>query len=79
MLLTGREAETIASLCGAAKESGGYVLERERVEELFHRARTLSAEAAAQEFGLPQEAAGAAAAVAGHLFKNDGGGRDTAY
>lgn len=58
LLLTGREAETIASLCGAAKESGGYVLERERVEELFHRARTLSAEAAAQEFGLPQEAAG---------------------
>lgn len=58
LLLTGREVESIASLCGAKGENGAYLLEKEQVEDLFHRARHLNAEAAAREFGLPEEAAG---------------------
>ena len=58
LLLTGRELETIAPLCGAECRDGAYVLDRGRLDALYDRVKNLGASATARELSLPEELAG---------------------
>ena len=55
LLLTGRELEAIAPLCGAERREGAYILRRDGLEALYGRIKDLGAAAAARELGQPEE------------------------
>lgn len=57
LMLTGRELETIAPLCGAALEQGAYRLERAQLDELYRRIKTMGVAAIAGQYGLTEEVA----------------------
>ena len=54
LLLTGRELETIAPLCGAECREGTYILRRDRLDALYNRVKDLGASALARELSLPE-------------------------
>ena len=58
LLLTGRELETIAPLCGAEGKQGAYILRRDQLDALYDRIKDLTVSAAARELSLPEETAG---------------------
>lgn len=58
LLLTGRELETIAPLCGAEGKQGAYLLRRDQLDALYDRIKDLTVSAAARELSLPEETAG---------------------
>lgn len=57
LILTGRELDTIAGLCGAKEKDGAYLLGRDRLSALYHQASHRDTFAAARQFGLPEETA----------------------
>ncbi len=58
LLLTGRELETIAPLCGAEYREGAYILSRRQLDGLYDRVKDLGEAAVARELSLPEETAG---------------------
>lgn len=57
LVLTGRELDTIASLCGAAEENGVFRIPREALEALYANIKTLPARVIAERTAIPEETA----------------------
>ena len=57
LLLTGRELDTIARLCGAQEKTGVYVIDRGQLTALYDRAKNLHASVLARQLTLTEEAA----------------------
>lgn len=57
LLITGRELDTIASLCGAEETGGVYTLKEKKLRALYDRIKSLPANAAARLLGVTEETA----------------------
>ena len=57
LVLTGRELDTIASLCGAAEENGAFRIPRDALEGLYETIKNLPAGIIADQAAIPEETA----------------------
>lgn len=57
LLITGRELDTIAALCGAQEAAGVYTLKQKKLQALYDRIKSLPASAAARLLDTTEETA----------------------